>query len=265
MSCDRPGGAEEAIATLRGYQREVDALLSYEERVHAATKHWDSKRKNKPLEMVREMLGQMCPGDVRCMYCEDSRPSQVEHFRPKSLYPDVVFDWANFLYACEGCNGPDRKGSRFKVFRRDGAIIDVSRRRGSPILPPEEGASLLLDPRHDDPLEFIYLDLDTGWFGPIDEAGMRYERAHYTIDVLGLNDREFLVNARQAVFEAQKNILKELAVLRHEGVSPDELRRKEMVIRRLGHWAVWREMKRQRLKRADLHRLFTQVPDAMSW
>ena len=45
----------------------------------------------------------------KCAFCE-SKPSEsgnieVEHFKPKSLYPDFTFDWYNFLPCCRKCNG----------------------------------------------------------------------------------------------------------------------------------------------------------------
>lgn len=45
----------------------------------------------------------------KCAFCE-TKPSEsgnieVEHFNPKSRYPDSAFDWDNFLPACRKCNG----------------------------------------------------------------------------------------------------------------------------------------------------------------
>lgn len=44
----------------------------------------------------------------KCAFCE-CHPAeggfiQVEHFRPKSIYPDLTFDWENFLPICGQCN-----------------------------------------------------------------------------------------------------------------------------------------------------------------
>ncbi|WP_299583575.1 HNH endonuclease [uncultured Microbulbifer sp.] len=44
----------------------------------------------------------------KCAFCE-SKPAEsgnieVEHFIPKSKYPDFAFDWDNFLPACRKCN-----------------------------------------------------------------------------------------------------------------------------------------------------------------
>lgn len=45
----------------------------------------------------------------KCAFCEikpgESGNIEVEHFAPKSLYPERAFDWENFLPACRKCNG----------------------------------------------------------------------------------------------------------------------------------------------------------------
>jgi len=45
----------------------------------------------------------------KCAFCE-CKPAEggnieVEHFIPKSKYPDFTFDWNNFLPSCRKCNG----------------------------------------------------------------------------------------------------------------------------------------------------------------
>lgn len=45
----------------------------------------------------------------KCSYCEcrlkeEGKDMQVDHFFPKSLYPEKVLDWKNLLPACARCN-----------------------------------------------------------------------------------------------------------------------------------------------------------------
>lgn len=44
-----------------------------------------------------------------CAYCEGEinspRAGQVEHYKPKSLFPLLAYDWENYLLSCAGCNG----------------------------------------------------------------------------------------------------------------------------------------------------------------
>ena len=40
-----------------------------------------------------------------CAYCEEICKGEVDHFRPKSRFPELVYDWSNWLFACHDCNG----------------------------------------------------------------------------------------------------------------------------------------------------------------
>lgn len=44
----------------------------------------------------------------KCAFCE-GKPAEnghieVEHFKPKSIYPELTFEWSNFLPSCKKCN-----------------------------------------------------------------------------------------------------------------------------------------------------------------
>ena len=39
-----------------------------------------------------------------CAYCECACRGQVDHFQPKSIFPRLVYDWANWFLACNDCN-----------------------------------------------------------------------------------------------------------------------------------------------------------------
>ena len=67
-----------------------------------------NRKENRTFAAVRKELADLCSGSRRCMYCDDSVADEVEHFRPKDLYPEVVFAWMNYLYAC----GPERNTQR---------------------------------------------------------------------------------------------------------------------------------------------------------
>ena len=47
---------------------------------------------NQAFREIRKTLGKMASGLERCMYCEDSEGTAIEHFRPKSTYPERAFD-----------------------------------------------------------------------------------------------------------------------------------------------------------------------------
>ena len=39
-----------------------------------------------------------------CGYCEELCKGEVDHFRPKSVFPREVYVWDNWVYACHTCN-----------------------------------------------------------------------------------------------------------------------------------------------------------------
>jgi len=68
----------------------------------------------------------------QCAYCEctmnSERVCQVEHFKPKSLFPLSAYDWDNYLLACGGCNGPksDKWPQTGDYLRPDDPAFDPS-------------------------------------------------------------------------------------------------------------------------------------------
>lgn len=151
---------QEAVRMLAEMQQAVNAAPNYALQVSAAKAAWDgkasTKRKATAFRIVRETLGQMCVGPIRCAYCEDSMADEVEHIHPKNLFPDRVFLWSNYAFACGPCNGPKR--NRYG-FVENSSVTEFVRRRQDPIIPPPNGQAGLIDPRHEDPLAFLELDL----------------------------------------------------------------------------------------------------------
>ncbi|WP_197041391.1 hypothetical protein [Chondromyces apiculatus] len=76
-----------------------------------ANARWASRR---PLdrryrEEVRHALKQMAGGVERCMYCEDSAGHAIEHFWPRSRFPERAFCWENLLLTCDRCNNHHKR------------------------------------------------------------------------------------------------------------------------------------------------------------
>jgi uncharacterized protein (TIGR02646 family) len=261
-----PNSAE---AQLAAYQADVDSAGSYEDRVAEAKRLFSlrNKKNNPAFKTVRDTLDRMCSGARRCMYCEDSVADEVEHFKPKDFYPEQVFSWANYLYACGSCNRG--KSSKFPVVSDlSGQIIHLTRAQGEPILPPEAGTAALLDLRQEDPLEYLRLDLqDTFYFEPVssDETSLDHRRARIAIEILGLNARDYLCRARAEAFDSYLARLDQYVLWRDAGVGQATLDRLERSLRRMGHPTVWIEIKRQRDQFPALRRLFEQAPETLEW
>ena len=255
----------QAAQGLRGYQSEVDAKATYAAQVDAGKNLF--RRYNRPTNTVfrevRNRLAVMCLGARRCGYCEDSVGDEIEHIKPKDLYPQETFVWENYLLACGQCNRG--KSGNFSVIR-DGQLVDVTRRRGDPILPPPMGSSALISPRDEDPLVFLELEIiDTFIFLPRENLpGIDEARAEYTIERLKLN-REVLRVARSQAYRSYRALVVEYRELRERGASQADLRGRQDAIRTSAHLTVWREMQRQQLHNEELRALFLDVPEALNW
>jgi uncharacterized protein (TIGR02646 family) len=158
------------------------------------------KPDNKTFDEVINQLIDMCPGTRRCCYCEDARGEDIEHFRPKKFYPDVAFQWDNYLYACSACNS-NAKRDRFAVFDAGGSRQDLIRAKNVLAVPPLAGDSVLINPRYEDPQYFLRIEFNTFQFLPRRGLNQRdEERARYTIEILQLNTRSELVQWRTDSF-----------------------------------------------------------------
>jgi len=127
-------------------------------------------------QFIKDALLQLSHG--KCCYCEcdvtrGGSYLEVEHFHPKSLYPEEVICWENLLPACKRCN----------VHKRDHDT------KQEPIIHPIQD-----EPQSHLSLRNYRLYSKT----PLGEK---------TIDVLDLNDRERLVEKR---FEIGDRLLTDL-------------------------------------------------------
>jgi hypothetical protein len=142
-----------------------------------ARRAWQSARRER--HGIREQLGQMAPGIERCMYCGDSRGTDIDHFEPIKERPAGTFEWPNHLLACSYCNSNRKRD----LFPRDAG-----------------GLALLIDPTADDPVLHLRLVLRTGTYFPLSPQGSA------TIEVFGLNLRG-LPRGRANAFEVAKAAL----------------------------------------------------------
>ncbi len=208
----------------------------------------------------------MCSGARRCCYCEDSCADEIEHIKPKHLYPELVFTWQNYVYACGPCNGP--KNNRFRIFHsRTGTVLDISRKAIDPVRKPPRGDPLLIDPRCEDPLRFLELEMEATFY-LLPRLGLTKRdqlRAEYTIELLHLNDRDLLPRARRNAFGSFRARLIEYEKKKSQGATASVLRNLVKDLLQMPHPTVWAEMKRQRNDHLELNHLFQAVPEALNW
>ena len=152
-------------------KRQTDANTKHQQQKLNADNHWSSSRSTKSMAPVLETLQTMTGADQRCMYCLDSHGSDVEHFWPKSHYPDRMYQWENLLLCCAPCGRI--KGVQF---------------------PLSNANPLLLNPTTDKPWESLDFDPETGIIcARFDAQRNAYcPRGEATVEVLQLDRREAL-------------------------------------------------------------------------
>lgn len=250
------------FAQLAGLQSNIDALGPYPQAVAEGKRLWA----NKPtalFERIRGTLENMCSGNIRCIYCEDSRGDEIEHMRPKDLYPETVFAWDNYVLACGLCNGP--KNNHFAVISAGtGQLVDVTRKPKAAVEVPTGGQAALINPRTEDPLTYLWLDFATWRYVPNHDAGVDLLRAQYTIEVLRLNKRDELLRGRRSAFSGFKGRLADYC---SQASSWTQSEKDTFVadFRVERYRTVWLEMIRQRSARPDIDGLLTQAPAALAW
>jgi len=137
----------------------------------------------------------------KCCFCEtklqeESKYMEVEHFHPKSLYPDEVISWDNLLPICKRCN--DKKSNH------------------------DTKKELIIHPVRDDPKE--HLELRNYRFYGSPPLGK------LTIEVVDLNDRQRLTDIRYKLGTAINETLSDLVQLTHDYVNAPSTRRKNKII-----------------------------------
>ncbi|MBF0182094.1 MAG: hypothetical protein HQM03_18910 [Magnetococcales bacterium] len=149
---------------------------------------WKNARQKKILaQEVVGVLERMVGDDGPCMYCMHNIATDIDHFRPKSRYPDKLFVWPNMLWCCGECGG--FKGSAF------------------PLNP--QGEPLLLDPTAMEPWEHLDFDPRTGnltaRFIPADQRVSPIGQE--TVSRLHLDRREALANRYKKTFKRLAKIV----------------------------------------------------------
>lgn len=269
--------AANARTTLEALQAQINAKTSFSDKVTAAKNAWKTKTSTKAkadaFQTVRKTLALMCVGPVRCAYCEDSLADEIEHVRPKNLFPEHAFLWSNYVFACGPCNGP--KGNRYGILNH-GKVDEFIRASTDPVAPPPAGVPALIDPRSEDPLDFLELDLGgtlpdgtelCATFQFLPNAGANPEaraRAAFSIDVLGLN-REVIRVARENAFSGFRARLYEYVKRKDEGKAKEFLNQIRDDILSTPHLTVFAEMRRQSQYLPDIRNLFDRAPEAQAW
>lgn len=276
----------EVSEVLSDMQRYVGSFQAYESQISEAKKLWGQRRSvrvyREAFSVIKSTLASMNGRLVRCAYCEDSMADEIEHIYPKDFFPELCFSWENYLLACGPCNGP--KGNRFATIANESdSYQEFLRPQNSPIIRPPADPSAFINPREEDPLHFMELDLG-GVVGNqtltatytiiprVDVSARDMARADFTIDVLGLN-REVIRFARENAYAGFKARIREYVDLRTSfgdlGSWSDDMRESLSKIKNdvlsTSHLTVFVEMQRQFEVLPDIYNLFVEAPEILDW
>ncbi len=153
-------------------QKTASKLAAGDPRIGAVWANFLSSRPKTEVATVLDVFFR-----YKCAYCEGVAAQDIEHFYPKTRYPQRMFDWENFLRGCKNCNN----------FKRDQFPLTATR------------TPLLLDPCSDDPLDYFVWDFLTGAIGVRSEPGY---------DVRGRTTRDLLrLDMEPLREERRKNLL----------------------------------------------------------
>lgn len=155
-------------------------------------------------DAVREGLIKSSEG--KCAFCEcipsEGGNIEIEHFKPKSEYPEFTFEWDNFLPSCRKCNGS--KGTHDTVVE--------------PIINPYD-----IDPKG----VFHFVDIEI----KASNTGIK-QIAEKTIEVCGLNTLR-LWKPRAEILLSLRIFSKAIEEAIEELTDADTQRKKEIRINKL--------------------------------
>lgn len=198
---------------------------------------------------------------------------EVEHIKPKSLFPQDTFSWSNYLFACGPCNGP--KNDQYGVVQGN-QVIEFRRGRNDPVIPPPIGQSGFIDPRHEDPFDFLEIDLGgttpdgkelEGTFRVVARYGLpplEAARAEFTIRVLDLN-REATRKARENAFGGFRARIFEYVQKKEDGEEEAGLEQLQQGILSTPHLSVFEDMRRQKDFLPEIAGLIDCAPEVLDW
>lgn len=202
---------EEQLA--KRLEARTSALRASQANAQSARKAWNSASKEK--QGIRMHLVRMAPGIERCMYCGDSRATDIDHFEPISHLPYGTFEWLNHLLACGSCNSNEK---------RDQFPLD------------DEGNPLLLDPTRENPGLHLRLILRTGKYRPLTPRGKT------SIAVFNLNRGDLVIGRQGAYLMAEAALCRAHTLLRQGRV--EEATERLAVLAAQPHASVLQEMLR---------------------
>ena len=276
-----------AATRLAELQQKIDAEATFGKKKKKASNLWNRKADTDAatFQEVRDTLGKMCVSVKICNYCEQNEANDIEHVYTKSLFPGQTFVWLNYLLACKQCNTA-YKLDKFAVLDKHDNLCPVLR---STEPPTQRGA--FINPRTENPADYLILNLGSFKFDLMPGLGKAdNHKAAKTLEVLQLNERDTLMEAREAAakhfyhrMEMLSHILKtnstheiEAILTPYDQYLDDTLSLEALKasitagfkndIQKHQHPSVWYAIKIVASKTSEKWaQLFREIPDALNW
>lgn len=274
---------------LTDLQNSVNGEATFANKAARAKALWNGKNGSMDgkaaFDNIKAVLETMCVGTEICNYCEQNEANDIEHIAPKSFFPEKAFVWNNYLLACKQCNTGYKLDTCY-VLNDDGNIVDVT--RGTQPLHP---TLAFINPRLENPNDFLLLNMEAYQFELLpDLDNAQTHKANKTLDILKLNERDVLIEARKNAaryyydrLDRLVRILNAATILEiqqiltpYENLIDDTqplATLKENIkngfknaIQTFQHPSVWHAIKtiESRVKPRWQH-LFAQLPEALAW
>lgn len=271
-------------ASLTKLQSKIDKETSFEKKAKKAQLSWDSKNKTIFGKVSQALLSMNVANGV-CNYCEQNESNDIEHIKPKSFFPAHTFDWENFILACKQCNS-GHKVDKCYVFDQQNNLVFLERD-----IEPASSDVAFINPRKDDPNKYMILNMEVHKFDLLPSLTPIEEKiATKTIEILQLNNRDVLIEARKNAEAYYFNTLDRLVHIRSARskkalkaiLSPvDHLIDDTLPLKKLKseitesyknhlityqHPSVWYGIRKiQSIVNPLWKALFTKLPEALNW
>lgn len=174
-------------------QKEVNVETSFQLKVAKAKTLWKNRTNNKVFDEIKSKLKELCIPIEICAYCEHSEATDIEHVYPKSFFPESTFEWENYLLACKICNS-HYKLDQCHVVDRNGICRKIERGQE-----PIYKEMAFVHPRKENPNDYMLIDICTGKYiqNPSCKEKIQFNKVEKTLEILELNDRTVLIEARK--------------------------------------------------------------------
>ncbi|RDB04488.1 hypothetical protein [Runella aurantiaca] len=178
-------------------QAQVNSEVSFAKKAAKAKTLWKTKggkEGKQAFVKIADALAEMCVSVKTCNYCEGNEAEDIEHIYPKSFFPEKAFEWQNYLLACKQCNSGDKLDKCF-VMDADGTVYSTVRG-----VEPVHSNVAFINPRIDNPKDFLWLNMEVGKFELLIDLSEAYKnKALKTLEILALNERDYLIVGRKRV------------------------------------------------------------------